>query len=98
MEIKLIDLVLNHIDAALDVDELMNFGDFVRWVLKHEEVKEKELNDVLRSLHKNLLNAYHTELDFIRRIRLRSAIIHFEADFSDYLIEKETKSLASHKN
>jgi hypothetical protein len=93
MKKKLIDLVLNHIDAATDTDELKDFGEFIDWMIKHEDAGEKNTNKFLLTLHKDLLEIYHSEFDFIRKIRLRTAIVNFELRFAAELCDEETKTL-----
>ena len=93
MAIALKDIILAHIDDALDIDDLENFGDFVRSVIVAESLGEWQLTNALRQLHGDLLIHSETEINHSTRLRLRAAISHFEADFSDYLITKETGSL-----
>lgn len=97
MAIALRELVLTYIDEALDIDDLETMGDFINSVIKSENVSNWQLPDVLRRLHADLSEALQAEKDRIRRARIKSAITHYEADFSDLLIIKETESLVSHR-
>ncbi len=98
MAIALKDIILTYIDDALDIDDLENFGDFVRSVIEVENLGEWQLNDALRQLHADLLQSSETETNRASRLRLKAALLHFEADFSDYLIIKETGALHHRKN
>ena len=89
-------MVLSYIDEALDIDDLETMGDFINSIITVENLQNCQLADVLRQLHTDLLEAFQTEKDRIRSSRLKSALAHFEADFSDFLITKETGSLSSY--
>ena len=93
MAIVLRDIILSYIDEALDIDDLENMGDYVNSVIATESLREWQLNDVLRKLHADLAEALQMEKNKARRSRLKSALAHFEADFSDYLVAKETGAL-----
>src|ERR1700742_3510 len=98
MAIALKDIILTYIDDALDIDDLENIGDFVRMVIEVENLGEWQLNDALRQLHADLLLSSQTESNRATRLRLKAALLHFEADFCDYLINRETESLPQRKN
>lgn len=93
MAIALRDIILAYIDDALDIDDLENLGDFVRSVITVENLGEWQLTDALRQLHSDLLQNSETETNRASRLRLKAALSNFEADFSDYLIIKETGAL-----
>jgi len=95
MAIILRDIVITYIDDALDIDDLETMGDFIYSIIRDENLQAWQFTDVLRKLHIDLLEAFQTEKKRMRRFRLKSAITHFEADFSDFLITKETGSLSS---
>lgn len=94
MAIALKELVLAYIDEALDIDDLETMGDFINSIITVENLQDWQLADVLRQLHTDLIETFQAEKDRIRRFRLKSALSHFEADFSDFLITKETGSLS----
>jgi hypothetical protein len=96
MAIILRDIVITYIDDALDIDDLETMGDFINSIITVENLQDWQLTDVLRQLHADLLEAFQTEKKRARRFRLKSAIMHFEADFSDFLITKETGLLSSY--
>ncbi|HTL82952.1 MAG TPA: hypothetical protein VL651_14660 [Bacteroidia bacterium] len=88
------DIVLCYIEEALDIDDLENLGDFVRSVTVVENLNGWQLTEALRQLYLDLCECLQTETEYSKRLRLKSAISHFEADFSDYLITKEIGSLS----
>lgn len=96
MAISLRDMVLSYVDEALDIDDLETMGDFINSIITVENLEDWQLSDVLRQLHADLSEAFQTEKDRIRRLRLKFALEHFEADFADFLITKETGTLSSH--
>lgn len=96
MAIVLRDIILGYIDEALDIDDLENMGDYVNSVIAAESLQEWQLSDILRQLHADLAEAFQIEKNHARRSRLKSALVHFEADFSDYLVAKETGTLPLH--
>ena len=95
MAISLRDMVLSYIDEALDIDDLETMGDFINSLITVESLQDWQLADVLRQLHSDLSEAFQTEKERMRRARLKYALEHFEADFYDFLITKETGSLSS---
>ncbi len=95
MAILLSDQVLAYIDEALDIDDLETMGDFINSLIKVEDIHDRQLANVLRHLHDDLSEAFQTEKDRMRRFRLKFALEHFEADFADFLIAKETGSFLS---
>ena len=95
MAISLRDPVLSYIDEALDIDDLETMGDFINSIIVVENLQDWQLADVLRQLYADLVEVFQTEKNRIRRFRLKSALTHFEADFFDFLITKETGSLSA---
>lgn len=96
MAVSIRDIIIDYIDQALDVDDLENIGDFVRSVITVESLSEWQLSEVMRRLHSELTEAITAEQNRIRRMRLKAALAHFEVDFSNYLIIRETESLPGH--
>ena len=96
MAIVLRDIILSYIDEALDIDDLENMGDYVNSVIGTVNLQDWQLNDVLRQLHADLIEAVQMEKNRNRRSRLKSALAHFEADFSECLVSKETGTLPLH--
>lgn len=93
MDSSLRDLLLEHIDSALDVDDLENIGDYVRSILNTEAIDEWHVAGSLKNLHTHLINELHYEKSPIRKIRLRAALSYFEADFTEFLIAIEVETL-----
>jgi hypothetical protein len=93
MTVALTEIIVSYIEDALDIDDLENLGDYVRSVIVAESLNEWQLSDALRQLHAELLQKSETVKNHSSRLRLRAALSHFEADFADYLISKETGSL-----
>jgi hypothetical protein len=96
MAIALRDIVLTYIDEALDIDDLETMEDFINSTIMVENLQDWQLADVFKQLYADLSEAFETEKNRARRLRLKSALEHFEADFADFLINKETGSLSSH--
>jgi hypothetical protein len=90
MPVALNDIILTYIDEALDVDDLENIGDAVRSSIIVENIEEWQMKDVLKQLYADLTECFRIEPDPVRRLRLKAAITHFEADFWDYLVCVET--------
>lgn len=97
MAMALRELVLTYIDEALDIDDLETMGDFINSIITSENVLDWQLSGVLQQLHADLTEAFLAEKNRTRRLRIKSALIHFEADFSDFLIAKETESLVMYR-
>lgn len=93
MDSSLRDIILLHVDAALDVDDLENIGDYVRSVFNTESILDWQVPDSLKKLHSELICEYDQEKNMVRKIRLKAAISYFESDFTDYLIAKEIETL-----
>lgn len=92
------EIILNYIDEALDVDDLENIGDYVRSVVNMEDVADWQMNQTLRQLHEELCAQFSIEPDRTRKMKLKSAISYFEADFTDYLIDSEIETLSQRDN
>ncbi len=97
MDSSLRDIILLHIDEALDVDDLENLGDYVRSVFTSESIPEWQVPESLKKLHTELIREFEEERNPIRRVRLKAAISYFEADFTDYLIAIEIETLQSNE-
>ncbi len=93
MDSSLRDIILEHIDEALDVDDLENLGDYVRSVITTESIPEWQVPDSLKKLHADLIREFNEEDNVVRRVRLKAAISYFEADFTNYLIAVEIETL-----
>jgi len=93
MDSSLRDIILLHIDSALDVDDLENLGDYVRSVFTTESIPEWQVPDSLRQLHVELVREFNEEKNSVRRVRLKAAISYFEVDFTDYFIAREIETL-----
>jgi hypothetical protein len=87
------DIILTYIDDIFDIDELENLGDFVRSIIVVENLNGLQLTEALRQLHTDLLQNLEVETNRTNRLRVKTAIIHLENNFSDQLIAKETDSL-----
>jgi hypothetical protein len=96
MDSSLRDIILLYVDAALDVDDLENIGDYVRSVFTTESIHDWQVPDSLKKLHSELICEYDQEKNLMRKSRLKAAISYFEADFADYLIAKEIETLRGH--
>lgn len=98
MAATLSDIILDYIDDALDIDDLENISDYIQSILAIEGLQNWQLTDVLRKLYSDLNDEMLQESDNVRRMRIKAALSCIEADFSDYLISKETESFpAKHK-
>lgn len=93
MDSSLRDILLEHIDAALDVDDLENIGDYVRSILTTAAIDEWHMAGSLKNLHTDLVQEMNGEKSPVRKIRLRAALSYFEADFTEFLIAIEVETL-----
>ncbi len=90
MPVALSDIVLTYIDETLDINDLENPGDVVRSAIVVENIEEWQLKDGLRQRHIDLKENFQNETNKARRLRLKVAINHYEADFWDYFVAVET--------
>ena len=87
------EVVISYIDEALDIDDLENIGDEIRSLMNIHGVADWQQADALRTLHAYLSGILHSESDHLRSARLKAAISHIEADYTDYIITRETETL-----
>jgi hypothetical protein len=85
MSAVLRDIVLEYIDAALDIDDLENISDYTQSIITGY-IADKQLGSFVLKLHADLQKVLHTETDHARKHKIKAALSYLEADFSAYIM------------
>jgi hypothetical protein len=87
------ELIIAHIDEALDIDDLERVSDYLKSILVSEGISEWEMAATLKNLYAELLTDYQEEKDHSRRTKIKTVINSIETDYSGILVAKEVGSV-----